>query len=182
MSRRWPPVMTTETVLEPAFFDRPADKVARDLAGRTLVRQLNSERVALTITETEAYLGPHDLACHAAKGRTLRTEVMYGPPGTLYVYFIYGLHWMLNVVTGPEDYPAAVLIRGAGHLSGPARLTRALPIDGALNGKAASPETGLWFEAGEGRQPVTATPRIGVDYAGPRWSARNLRFVLRSRA
>ena len=132
------------------------------------------------ITETEAYLGPHDLACHAARGRTARTEIMYGPPGSLYVYFVYGMHWMLNVVTGPEGYPAAVLIRGAGDIAGPARLTRVLEITGALNGKQAAPESGLWFETGEGAQPVTATPRIGVDYAGLRWSARKLRFVLRS--
>jgi DNA-3-methyladenine glycosylase len=166
-------------ILEPAFFDRPADAVARDLCGRTLVRFRDGERSALTIAETEAYLGPHDLACHAARGRTARTEIMYGPPGTFYVYFVYGLHWMLNVVTGPEDYPAALLIRGAGEIAGPARLTRALGITGALNGKQAAQKSGLWFEAGEGARPVTATPRVGVDYAGPRWSARKLRFLLR---
>lgn len=136
--------------------------------------------MALTISETEAYLGPHDLAYHAARGRTACTEVMYGPPGTLYVYFVYGLHWMLNVVTGPAGYPAAVLIRGAGDISGPARLTGALAIDGSLNGRQAAPESGLWFENGIGAQPVVATPRIGVDYAGPRWSGRKLRFVLRN--
>jgi DNA-3-methyladenine glycosylase len=105
---------------------------------------------------------------------------MYGPAGFAYVYFTYGMHWMLNVVTGPEGYPAAVLIRGAGEFGGPARLTRGLEITGALNAKQATPESGLWFEAGEGAQPVAATPRIGVDYAGPRWSARKLRFVLRN--
>ena len=110
-------------ILGPGFFDRPADIVARDLAGRMLVRRTGGKRTALTITETEAYLNQHDLACHAARGRTARTEVMYGPPGTLYVYLVYGLHWMLNVVTGPPGYPAAV--RGAGHLRGPGRLWRA---------------------------------------------------------
>jgi DNA-3-methyladenine glycosylase len=168
-------------VLDPAFFGRPANVVGRDLLGRTLVRRMGRERIALTITETEAYLGPHDLACHAARGRTARTEFMYGPPGTLYIYFVYGLHWMLNVVTGPVGYPAAVLIRAAGDISGPARLTRALAIDGGLNGRQAGPESGLWFENGNGAQPVIATPRIGVDYAGPCWSARKLRFVLRSK-
>jgi len=171
---------TSSPILASAFYDRPADVVARDLAGRTLVRRLRGKRIALTITETEAYLGPHDLACHAARGRTLRTEVMYGPPGTLYIYFIYGLHWMLNIVTGPVGYPAAVLIRGAGPLSGPGKLTRALAIDAALNGEQAEENSGLWFEGGEGPQPVSATRRIGVAYAGPRWSARKLRFVLRS--
>jgi len=166
-------------ILPPTFFDRPAEIVARDLPGRRLVRWLAGKRVALTITETEAYLGPHDLACHAARGRTARTEVLYGPPGTLYIYLVYGLHWMLNVVTGPAGYPAAVLIRGAGELSGPGKLARGLVIDGALNGRCAAPQSGLWFERGGGAQSVIATRRVGGDYAGPRWSARKLRFVLR---
>jgi DNA-3-methyladenine glycosylase len=168
------------SILPSAFFDRPADKVARDLVGRSLVRRSGRERIALTITETEAYLGPHDLACHAARGRTARTEVMYGPPGTLYIYFVYGLHWMLNVVTGHAGHPAAVLIRGAGDISGPARLTRALAVDGSFNGKQAALASGIWFESGSGAQPVVATPRIGVGYAGPSWSGRKLRFVLRN--
>jgi len=168
------------TVLQPAFFDRAADTVARDLPGRTLVRRVDGNRIAFVVTEVEAYLGPHDLASHSARGRTARTEVMYGPPGSLYVYFVYGLHWMLNVVTGPIGYPAAVLIRSAGDASGPGRLTRVLAIDGALNGKPATVETGLWFEAGAGAGPSIASPRIGVDYAGPRWAARKLRFLLRT--
>jgi DNA-3-methyladenine glycosylase len=164
-------------VLDPAFFARAADIVARDLLGRTLVRRTKGKRIALTITETEAYMGPHDLACHAARGRTPRTEVMYGQPGSLYIYFVYGLHWMLNVVTREEGYPAAVLIRAAGKITGPARLTRALAIDGALNGQIAKPEAGVWFEGENAAAKVIATPRIGVAYAGPRWSSRKLRFV-----
>jgi len=140
-------------ILPPTFFDRQAEIVARDLPGRRLVRWLAGKRVALTITETEAYLGPHDLACHAARGRTARTEVLYGPPGTLYIYLVYGLHWMLNVVTGPAGYPAAVLIRGAGELSGPGKLARGLVIDGALNGRCAAPQSGLWFERVGARSP-----------------------------
>ena len=121
--------------------------------------------------------GPHYFARHAARGRTTRTEAMYGPPGALYIYFVYGLHWMLNVVTGAEGDPAAALIRSAGGVSGPARLTRTLGIDGALNGRLAEPGSGLWFEHGQGPCKAIATPRIGVDYAGPRWSARKLRFL-----
>jgi DNA-3-methyladenine glycosylase len=172
---------SSSAVLDPAFFDRAADIVARDLIGSILVRHTGRERFALTVTETEAYLGPHDLACHAARGRTRRTEVMYGPPGTLYIYFTYGLHWMLNLVTGPEGYPAAVLIRAAGNISGPARLTRALAISGALNGRRAQPDAGLWFESGKAEGRIIATARIGVGYAGPRWSARKLRFLLKTR-
>ena len=127
------------------------------------------------ITETEAYLGPHDLACHSARGRTARTEVMFGPPGTLYIYLVYGLHWMLNVVTGPPG--SAVLLRSAGGVNGPGRLGAALAITGALNGKAAQPSTGLWFEDRPAAGRVIATPRIGVDYAGQFWSRRKLRFV-----
>src|SRR5215470_14863221 len=167
------------SILRSVFFERPADVVARELLGKVLVRHIKGMRIALTITETEAYLGPHDLACHAARGRTARTEVLYGPPGTLYIYLVYGLHWMLNVVTGPAGYPAAVLIRGAGELSGPGKLARGLVIDGALNGRCAAPQSGLWFERGGGAQSVIATRRVGGDYAGPRWSARKLRFVLR---
>lgn len=120
------------------------------------------------------------LACHAARGRTQRTEVMYAPAGTLYIYFVYGLHWILNVVTGPESFPAAVLIRAAGEISGPARLTRALAIDGKLNGRMAGRALGLWFESGKSPGKITATPRIGVAYAGPRWSSRKLRFLAES--
>src|SRR4029079_3799991 len=126
------------------------------------------------ITETEAYVGPQDLASHASKGRTKRNEAMFGPPGTFYVYFLYGLHWMLNVVTGPVDYPAAVLIRGVEGIVGPARLTKALGINGDLNGKMAGRETGVWF--GEGPRPmrkqIIRSARIGVDYAGPVWSLK----------
>jgi DNA-3-methyladenine glycosylase len=164
-------------ILRPAFFDRPADVVARDLVGRVLVRRIDGRHVALIISETEAYLGPHDLACHAARGRTPRTEVLFAPAGTLYVYLVYGIHWMLNVVVGRPGYPAAVLIRSAGHLSGPGRLARALTITGTLNGRMVGRETGLWFERGAGSSRVLATARVGVDYAGRRWAGRKLRFV-----
>ena len=168
-------------VLEPAFFNRPAEEVARDLLGRALVRSNGRASEALIITETEGYLGPHDLACHSARGRTPRTEVMFGPPGTLYIYLVYGLHLMLNVVTGgPAGCGSAVLIRGAGNAQGPGRLGRALALTLDLNGKATTPETGLWFEERDvlpGR--IIAGPRIGVDYAGPKWSQRKLRFILR---
>jgi DNA-3-methyladenine glycosylase len=165
--------------LEAAFFNRPADTVARALVGKTLVCRVSGGEQALMVVETEAYLGPHDLACHAARGRTPRTDVMFGPPGMLYIYLVYGLHWMLNVVTGPCGYPAAVLLRSAGEMDGPGRLTAALGVDHDLNGKPAELQTGLWFEdrgAAPGR--VIATRRIGVTYAGPTWSRRRLRFVL----
>jgi DNA-3-methyladenine glycosylase len=171
-------VATPRPFLEAAFFNRPADVVARALIGKTLVRRYANRERAHTVFEAEAYLGPHDLANHAARGRTARTEVMFGPPGTLYIYLVYGLHWMLNVVTGPCGFPAAVLLRSAGQMEGPGRLTTALGIDGTLNGKPAEPQTGLWFEdRGTAPGRVIATPRIGVAYAGAAWARRRLRFV-----
>ena len=165
--------------LSRAFFGRPADRVARDLLGRRLVvRGADGRLTRHVVVETEAYLGAHDLACHAARGMTPRNAVMFGPAGIWYVYLCYGMHWMLNVVTGPRGVPAAVLIRGvAGHL-GPGRLTRALSIDARHDGRPAVRETGLWFEAGQAVPPglVARTPRIGVGYAGA-WADKPLRFV-----
>jgi DNA-3-methyladenine glycosylase len=166
-------------VLNPSFFDRPADAVARDLLGKVLVRCCGERRQTLVVTETEAYLGPDDLASHSARGCTARTAVMFGPPGRLYIYLVYGLHWMLNLVTGPPGHAAAVLIRSAGEFAGPGRLGRALQIDRTLNGIVAAPETGLWFEdAPKPSGRIIATPRIGVDYAGSIWARRKLRFVV----
>ncbi len=162
------------------FFDRPAAQVARDLLGKRLVRLLGSKPLSFTITETEAYEGEHDLASHSAKGRTARTEVMFGPAGRFYVYRIYGLHWMLNIVTGEVNDAAAVLIRSVKGVSGPGRVAAALGIDSSLTGREAVPATGLWFEAPQQamRLRVTRTARIGVDYAGPVWAAKKLRFVM----
>jgi DNA-3-methyladenine glycosylase len=171
----------TFAVLKPAFFDAAADEVARRLLGKALLRRIGRERQTLIITETEAYLGSHDLASHSARGRTPRTEVMFGEPATLYIYLVYGLHLMLNVVTGPPGHPAAVLIRSAGHANGPGRIGRALGLNPALNGKLACPETGLWFEQRPTQGRIIATPRIGVDYAGRHWSRRKLRFVMTKR-
>jgi DNA-3-methyladenine glycosylase len=135
-------------VLDSTFFERSAESVGHDLIGCHLCWRLGDQTQSRIITETEAYIGPDDLASHAARGRTDRNAPMFGPPGTFYVYFVYGMHWMLNVVTGPIGYPAAVLIRGVEGLVGPARLTKAIGINGSLNGKKASKRTGLWFTQG----------------------------------
>ena len=167
-------------VLDARFFARPALVVAKELLGKVLVRRIGRRETGVLITETEAYVGPHDLACHGSKGRTPRTEVMFGPAGYWYVYFIYGIHWMLNVVTDEVDYPSAVLFRGAGLWNGPARLTKALEIDKRLNARPAEPSSRLWIEDHGQRVPrarIARTPRIGVDYAGP-WAAKPYRFVL----
>jgi DNA-3-methyladenine glycosylase len=168
-------------VLDATFFDRSAEDVAHDLIGCRLNWKRDNGSESRTITETEAYLGPDDLASHAARGRTKRNEAMFGPPGTFYVYFVYGMHWMLNVVTGPIDYPAVVLIRAVEGIVGPGRLTKALAITGTLDGQPATEATGLWFSEGPKptRQSVTRSARIGVDYAGAVWSAKLYRFNLK---
>lgn len=166
-------------LLDHLFYARPALTVARELIGKYLVRSLDGQTIAAMITETEAYIGPHDKACHAHRGRTPRTEVMFGPAGHWYVYFIYGMHWMLNVVTDTVDYPSAVLFRAAGEWIGPGRLTRGLQIDGQQNRLPAARSTGLWIED-RGitipRRRVERTPRIGVAYAAE-WAAKPYRFV-----
>ncbi len=170
-------------VLEAGFFARPALAVAKELLGKHLVLRSGPTETAVPITETEAYIGPHDLACHGSKGRTARTEVLFGPPGCWYVYFVYGIHWMLNIVTHKDDYPSAVLLRGAGPWVGPARLTKALAIDKRFNAQRAARSTGLWIEDRGYRVPkarLARTPRIGVDYAGA-WAAKPYRFVISPR-
>jgi DNA-3-methyladenine glycosylase len=164
------------------FFDRPADQVARDLLGSRLVVKDGKGSVSRhDVVETEAYLGAHDLACHAARGMTARNAVMFGPAGVWYVYLCYGMHWMLNVVTGPPGTPAAVLLRAVGDYVGPGRLTKALGIDVRHNGTRAARSSGLWLEPGVRVPPklVTRTPRIGVGYAGA-WAEKPLRFVVES--
>ena len=173
--------MKTGSVLSRDFFDRPADRVARELLGAWLVvpgPQGRSTRHV--VVETEAYLGAHDLACHGSKGMTNRNATMFGPAGRWYVYLCYGMHWMLNVVTGSEGVPAAVLIRGVCEHAGPGRLTKALCIDGSFDGRPANRSGGLWFESSGIRVPprrIERTPRIGVDYAGA-WAKKPLRFVV----
>lgn len=164
-----------------AFESTETVELARALIGRVLaVRHGDGTIIRRRLTELEAYHGPHDLACHASRGRTARTSVLFGPPGCWYVYLCYGIHEMLNLVTGPEHYPAAILVRGVSGLIGPGRVTRALGIDRRFNAQPASPLSGLWLED-DGFVPppgdVLATPRIGIDYAGPEWVAKPWRFV-----
>jgi DNA-3-methyladenine glycosylase len=167
--------------LEPAFFDRAAPEVARDLLGMALMRRRDTLVLSYRITETEAYEGLDDLASHACRGPTKRNAVMFGPSGVLYPYLVYGIHWMLNVVTGAPGHPGAVLIRGLEGISGPGNVAKALGVDGSFYGKPASAETCLWFaETGENPSAdrISCTARVGVDYAGPVWAAKEYRFVL----
>ena len=164
------------------FFNRPADVVARELLGCLLCVKTEEGTTRHRLTETEAYMGPHDLASHASRGRTTRTETMYREAGVLYIYFIYGMYDMLNIVTGEKEYPAAVLIRGAGDHTGPGKLTKSLGITRALNGLPLGVRTGVWIESRESpvrSKDVIRTPRIGVGYA-KHWAKKPLRFVLKN--
>lgn len=172
--------MTRGQALPREFFDRPTLEVTRDLLGKVLCRKVDGKVLRFRIREVEAYDGPADKACHAHRGKTARNEVMFGPPGHWYVYLCYGMHWMLNAVTGPVDFPAAVLLRGCVEASGPGRLTKALGIgrdeDRAIIGRS----SGLWVEESGLVVPEAAierTPRIGIGYAGKEWVDKPYRFV-----
>ncbi len=155
----------------------------RELIGKVLVRRVGQTEMRVRIVETEAYVGEHDLACHASKGRTARTEIMFGPAGFAYVYLIYGMHDMFNIVSGSVDDAQAVLIRAAEpldglclDLSGPGKLTRALAITRADNGLDLTGDR-LFLIDDKGSHPrILRTPRIGVDYAAE-WKDEPLRFL-----
>ena len=161
------------------FYKRDVLIVAPDLLGKDIVVRLpdgNFER--FQVTEVEAYMGVDDKACHASKGRTLRTDVMFHEGGKLYVYLIYGMYWMLNVVTGEENEPQAVLIRGVEKHPGPGILTKSFGIDRSFYGEDLTTSERIWFED-TGVIPVIKTGmRIGVDYAGEFWKTRPWRYYI----
>lgn len=174
---------SAEKRIKRAFFARPAEQVAPDLLGKTLVRKLPGLTLRARIVETEAYVGPHDLACHAAKGRTARTAVMFGPPGHAYVYLIYGMYYLINIVTGSDGEAEAVLLRAAEPLddnqaamNGPGRLTRALSIDLSEYGLDVCTSDTLFLTDGPAPAHIASSPRVGVDYAGEHWALAPLRF------
>jgi DNA-3-methyladenine glycosylase len=171
----------TRIIKAKALRSKKTVAIARWLLGKYLVRATPRGPVARMITEVEVYHSARDRACHASRGRTRRTETLFAPGGVWYVYLCYGVHELLNLVTGPADFPAAVLIRGLDGIRGPGRVTQALGVDRRLNGAACAPASGLWIEDRGGRLPrgaIQATPRIGVGYAGPVWSKKPWRFVL----
>ena len=154
------------------FFHRPCLEVARDLVGKVLVHRGQM----LRISETEAYCGETDTACHAHKGRTRRTEVMYGDAGTIYIYLCYGMHWLLNIVTGEADQPEAVLIRACMDAPGPGRLTKKLGITGTLNGKSVVDSEELWVGDDGFYCQIVTDKRIGIGYASQEDQDRLWRF------
>ena len=172
-----------------SFYAQPAEVVARALLGaRSCVRQAEGDVAIGRIVETEAYLGPRDLASHARFGRTKRTEVMFGPPGRAYVFLVYGMHSCLNVVTSPRGEAQAVLLRALEPIrnlersaTGPGRLCQALRVDRSFNGEDFRGHR-LWIEkAPPPVERIKRTARIGVEYAG-QWKRRRLRFCLAGNA
>ena len=168
------------------FYDRDTIEVARDLLGKHLVHVSGGVMRVGRIVETEAYLGPHDLAAHSAKGLTPRTKVMFGPPGHAYVYLIYGIYHCMNVVTQAEGTASAVLLRALepvknieGRTQGPGLLCRAMHIDKRQNGHDLTSDELHIADAGSHRKlTIVKRPRIGVDYAG-HWARRLLRFYVK---
>ena len=176
------------------FFERSTLKVAKELLGKVLVKGEANRTIYTKIVDVEAYVGTEDKACHASKGRTKRTEIMFGPAGFTYVYLIYGMYHLLNIVTEREDYPAAILIRGLElferdeaqthqpRIDGPGRVGRFLELNHTHNGLDTTQATIIWVEdhgLPVSRQHIQALPRIGVDYAGD-WAKKPWRFCLPS--
>ncbi len=193
-------VPITMKPLPESFYARDTVKVARDLIGQILVRQEGRKRITGLIIETEAYRGEEDLACHCRVGRTPRTEIMYGPAGRAYVYLIYGIYWLLNIVTEGDGKPGAVLIRSLEPLegdefiasrregqdrdnwtNGPGKLSQALNIKGALNGlNVCSGDSPLFIAQGKVITPeaIQSGPRIGLDSVPEPWRSKAWRFMV----
>jgi DNA-3-methyladenine glycosylase len=180
-----------------SFYEQSTLEVARQLLGKYLVRKHPDGTTVGRIVETEAYVGPQDKACHASRGRTARTEIMFGPAGHAYVYFVYGFHHMLNIVTEQMDFPSAVLIRAVEPVngvtlmrqrrgietlrdlaSGPGKLCEAFAIDRSLNGSDICGSALYVRDNGEPEPDVINRPRIGVDYAG-KWKHKPWRFLIK---
>ena len=157
------------------FYHRPCDEVARDLVGKVIVRG----DIRLRISETEVYWGENDTACHAHKGRTKRTEVLYARAGTIYVYLCYGIHWLLNIVTGDENDPQAVLIRACREAPGPGKLTKKLGITGDYNRKSILETPDFRIEDDGFRCEITPDRRVGIGYASEEDQARLWRYKIK---
>lgn len=150
------------------------------MLGKYLVRRIGKKEIATPITEVEIYSGCDDEASHAHKGKTRRAEIMFNEGGFWYVYLCYGMYWMLNIVVDEKDYPAAILIRGAGEWDGPGKLTRDLEINKKLNKEPISQKTGLWIEdrgVEVDKKEIVQAPRIGIDYAEEPWKSKEWRYV-----
>lgn len=160
------------------FYQQPATVVAPLLLGKILCRKINGVEYKYRITETECYFGEEDTACHASKGKTERTKVLYEKGGIAYVYLCYGIHNLLNVVTGVEGHPEAVLIRGVEGYNGPGKLTKAMQIDRSFNGVDLCRSEELWIEDDGYEGNYKSDKRVGIDYATPEYRDILWRYLL----
>ncbi|WP_029905058.1 DNA-3-methyladenine glycosylase [Prevotella sp. 10(H)] len=163
------------------FFQRDVLDVAPDLLGKILVRQFeNGEKRRYRITDVEAYRGEEDKACHASRGRTAHTEVLYSKGGTIYVYLIYGIYWLLNIETGDKDCPQGVMIRAVEGIYGPGRVGRALKLDKSFRGESIEKNDRMWIEDSDEKPEYITAPRIGIDYA-QEWKDIEWRFIVKEK-
>jgi len=165
--------------LSPGFFQRNVLEIAPELLGKILVRKFDDGNLyRFIITEVEAYSGDGDLACHASKGKTPRTEVMFREGGLVYVYLVYGIHWLLNIVTGKEGDASAILIRGLEGIDGPGRVGKALWLDKSFYGENLFTSNRIWVEESGQQVEFTTSPRVGIHYAGELWVSKPWRYLL----
>ncbi len=161
------------------FFNRDCLEVAPDLIGKVLVSKINGYEMRVRISETEVYRGEEDTACHAHKGRTKRTEVLYGKSGIIYVYLCYGMHWLMNVITGEEGQPQGVLFRAGEGFNGPAKLTKALGVTGKQNLQSIVDNAEIWIEDDGTKYDYTTDTRVGITYATKEFRNKQWRFILK---
>ncbi len=163
------------------FFTRDVLEVCPDILGCRIVRKIAGQELQkFIITEVEAYRGGDDLACHASRGRTPRTGIMFHEGGFIYMYLVYGMHWMLNIVTGKENDPQALLVRGIKGFNGPGRVSKILDLDKGFYGEDLARSKRIWIEAGTPLSYQTL-PRVGIDYAGEPWVSKPWRFLATGR-
>ena len=164
--------------LSEEFFQRDVLEIAPELVGKILVRRLDDgTELRERITETEAYRGEEDKGCYASKGRTKANELLYGRSGIIFMRLCYGMHWLMNIVTGEEDQPQGVLLRCGELHNGPAKLTKYMNIDGSLEGEEISISERIWLEDDGEQFNVITAPRVGIDYAGEYWKSVLWRFI-----
>jgi DNA-3-methyladenine glycosylase len=173
-------VMSTITRLGSDFYTRDVLEVAPELIGKELVVRSGDKIRRRMITEVEAYRGAEDKACHASKGRTKRTEIMYHEGGRIYVYLIYGMYWLINVVANKTGVPEAALIRGVEGCYGPGRLTRLMEIDGSFYGEDLTISERIWITDSGKRPQYSTGTRIGIGYAGHPWTEKPWRYFTTS--
>jgi DNA-3-methyladenine glycosylase len=160
------------------FYIRDVLELAPDLLGKKLLRSADGKISEYYITEVEAYRGSEDLACHASKGRTARTEAMFMEGGHIYMYFIYGMYWMFNIVAGERDVPQAVLVRSLKGIHGPGKISRQLGLDRSFYGESLVSSDRIWLEEGMGLIRYQTGKRISVDYSGDYWKQKEWRYFI----